>query len=437
MIATEKFRLIRAFSPPLSEIPRPADTISHKPNCIRRGNLSGFAIFFLTGNVSRETFCTEKFRKTLYKAKKSCYNKIVLVCVKATPHKARLTALHAICVQIFRHIAQKSLAIRQYACGISMQSAEKSDNAPYAQTLCGVASNILSIKFGVLGQLVFNTPQERRTRVSIVYAVANQKGGVGKSTTVVNLGAYLGSRGKRVLCVDIDPQGNTTTGLGIKKKQLPVSSYEVLVGKCSIQEAIVRTAFENVSLLPAKNTLAGAELELSAMDNRMNRLKMQILTCKLDYDYILIDCPPALGLLTVNGLVAADQLIIPMLAEFYALEGLSQLTNTIKVVRSNYNPNLDIGGILFVMFDQRLNVSRQVEEEVKKYFPNKVFQTKIPRNVRLSEAPSHGKPVMYYDRFSKGAEAYMLLGLELLGEKPPEKKRRLLSFGKKRESGDQ
>lgn len=187
--------------------------------------------------------------------------------------------------------------------------------------------------------------------------------------------------------MDIDPQGNTTTGLGIKKKQLPVSSYEVLVGKCSIQEAIVRTAFENVSLLPAKNTLAGAELELSAMDNRMNRLKMQILTCKLDYDYILIDCPPALGLLTVNGLVAADQLIIPMLAEFYALEGLSQLTNTIKVVRSNYNPNLDIGGILFVMFDQRLNVSRQVEEEVKKYFPNKVFQTKIPRNVRLFGSP--------------------------------------------------
>ncbi len=269
--------------------------------------------------------------------------------------------------------------------------------------------------------------------MGIVYAVANQKGGVGKSTTVVNLGAYLGSRGYRVLCVDIDPQGNTTTGFGVKKKHLTTSTYEVLTGKNTIQESIIRTQFENVSLLPAKNTLAGAELEISDMDNRMSRLKMQLLTCNLDYDYIFIDCPPALGLLTINGLVAANQLLIPMLAEFYALEGLSQLTNTIKVVRSNYNPSLDIRGILFVMFDPRLNVSKQVEDEVKKYFPGKVFQTKIPRNVRLSEAPSHGKPVMYYDKLSKGAEAYAQLGAELLGEKLPEKKKRLTIFGKKKE----
>lgn len=269
--------------------------------------------------------------------------------------------------------------------------------------------------------------------MSKVYAIANQKGGVGKTTTVVNLGAYLGSRGKQVLCVDIDPQGNTTTGLGIKKKHLTVSSYEVLTGKNAIAEGIIRTEFENVSILPARGALAGADLELSSMENRMNRLKMQLLTCKMDYDVILIDCPPALGLLTLNGLVAADELIIPMLAEFYALEGLSQLTNTIKVVRSNYNPSLDIRGILFVMFDQRLNVSRQVEAEVEKYFPGKVFRTKIPRNVRLSEAPSHGKPVLYYDRLSKGAEAYALLGMELLGETPPEKKRKRLVFGKKRE----
>lgn len=264
--------------------------------------------------------------------------------------------------------------------------------------------------------------------MSHVYAIANQKGGVGKTTTVVNLAAYFGSRGKKVLCIDIDPQGNTTTGFGIKKSTLSFSSYHVLNGSANITDAILETKFENVSLLPAKDDLAGIELELSRMDNRTNRLKLQLLTCKLEYDYVFIDCPPALGLLTLNGLSASDSIIIPMLAEFYALEGLSQLMNTIRAVRTNLNPSLEIEGILFVMFDQRLNVSRQVENEVQKYFPNKIFKTKIPRNVRLSEAPSYGMPVMYYDKYSKGAEAYADLGKELLGEQVSVKKERRLHF---------
>ncbi|MBQ9139909.1 MAG: ParA family protein [Ruminococcus sp.] len=268
-----------------------------------------------------------------------------------------------------------------------------------------------------------------------IIAVANQKGGVGKSTTVVNLAAYLGSRGKKVLCVDLDPQGNSTTGFGIKKRSVEVTSYNIIIGKNRVQDAVIVTDFENVSIIPATETLAGAELELINLENRVNRLKMQLLTVKNDYDFILIDCPPALGSLTINALVASDSIIVPMLAEFFALEGLSQLVNTIKIVKNNYNPSLDIEGILFTMFDGRLNVANDVVAEVEKYFPNKVFQTKIPRNVRISEAPSHGKPVMYYDKASKGTEAYILLGLELLGEplELPQKKRRgIFNFKKER-----
>lgn len=268
-----------------------------------------------------------------------------------------------------------------------------------------------------------------------IIAVANQKGGVGKSTTVVNLSAYLGLRGKKVLCVDSDPQGNTTTGFGIKKKSVSASTYDVITGKIRIQDAIIDTEFENVAILPATEDLAGCEIELANNENRLNRLKMQLLTCKDDYDYVFIDCPPALGTITLNGLVACNTIIIPMLAEFYALEGLSQLVNTFKIVKSNYNPALEIEGILFTMFDGRLNIANDVVEEVKKYFPEKVFETKIPRNVRISEAPSYGKPVLYYDRTSKGAESYELLGHELLGEPlelPKKKRRGIFTFNKKK-----
>ena len=259
-----------------------------------------------------------------------------------------------------------------------------------------------------------------------IIAVANQKGGVGKSTTVVNLSANLGSRDYKVLCIDSDPQGNTTTGFGVRKKSAKATTYDVITGKTRIQDAIIHTEFKNVSLVPATENLAGCEIELVNFENRVNRLRMQLLTCKLDYDYIFIDCPPALGTITINSLVACDSIIVPMLAEFYALEGLSQLVSTIKIVKTNYNPALDIEGILFTMFDGRLNVANEVVTEVEKYFPNKVFETKIPRNVRISEAPSHGKPVMYYDKSSKGSEAYELLGHELLGEalELPQKKRR-------------
>ena len=260
-----------------------------------------------------------------------------------------------------------------------------------------------------------------------VIAVANQKGGVGKSTTVINLAAFIGSRGRKVLCIDLDAQGNVTSGYGIRKKTVQYSSYDLLIGRAGIGEAVIATEFENVSIVPSTSALAGAEIEIADLDERLKRLKMQILMCRDSYDYIFIDCPPSLSLVTLNGLVAADSLIIPLQCEFFSLEGLSQLDQIIRHVRSNENPSLTIEGILFTMFDPRLNVTNQVVNEVKKVFPDQVFETTIPRNVRLSEAPSYGMPVMYYDKSSKGTEAYARLGCELLGEKYTEKPKKKLA----------
>ncbi|MEG0753319.1 MAG: AAA family ATPase [Angelakisella sp.] len=247
-----------------------------------------------------------------------------------------------------------------------------------------------------------------------IIAVANQKGGVGKTTTAVNLTAALGDKGKKVLMVDLDPQGNATSGFGINKKDVKVSAYDVLISGTSAADATTKTNFKNVSIIPSSITLAGAEIELVEMENRAMNLRASLLKEKDKYHYIIIDCPPSLGLITINALASADTILIPIQPEYYALEGLSQLMATVRTVKRLYNADLDIEGVLLTMYDSRLNLTMQVVDEVKKFFAGKIFSTIIPRNVRLSEAPSFGQPIIYYDKASRGTEAYMSLADEIL-----------------------
>ena len=249
--------------------------------------------------------------------------------------------------------------------------------------------------------------------VGKIIAITNQKGGVGKTTTSVNLGACLAYIGKRVLLVDIDPQGNATSGIGIEKADVEKCVYDILVDDADVLDVIKTTEVENLDVIPATIQLAGAEIELVPTISREVRLKRALESVKQNYDYMIIDCPPSLGLLTINALTASDSVLIPVQCEYYALEGLSQLLNTVRLVQKHLNTDLAIEGVLLTMLDARTNLGIQVIEEVKKYFRDKVYQTVIPRNVRLSEAPSHGKPIILYEPRSRGADVYLDLAKEV------------------------
>lgn len=260
----------------------------------------------------------------------------------------------------------------------------------------------------------------------MIVAIANQKGGVGKTTTAINLAVYLGKLGKRILLVDLDPQSNLTSGIGFVSNEdsinpiyegLSKSIYDVLDGKANVKEVFVVTKYENVHLIPASIDLAGAEIELVNTMSRETILKNALEEVKPEYDYIFIDCPPSLGLLTVNALVASSQVFIPVQCEYFALEGLGQLINTIKLIKKRLNSTLEIGGVIMTMYDIRTNLSKQVANELTKFFGGKVFKTIVPRNVRLSEAPSHGKAIIEYDPRSQGALAYESLAREIIAEK--------------------
>ena len=247
-----------------------------------------------------------------------------------------------------------------------------------------------------------------------IISIVNQKGGVGKTTTAVNLAAGVGMCGKKVLLVDADPQGNSTSGYGINKKDMTVTCYELLIGNAKIENAVRSTNFKNVDIVPSSMDLAAAEVDLIETEHREAQLKFALSTVREKYDYIFIDCPPSLGLITINALNASDTVLVPIQCEYFALEGLSQLMASVRQVKRLYNPTLEIEGIVLTMYDGRLNLTQQVVGEIKKYFANKLYKTAIPRAVRLSEAPSYGMPIQYYDKRSKGADAYNDLAKEFL-----------------------
>lgn len=250
-----------------------------------------------------------------------------------------------------------------------------------------------------------------------VIAIANQKGGVGKTTTSINLSAALADKGKKVLVIDADPQGNTTSGFGIEKNELENTIYELILSECSIKECIISNVIPGVSIIPSNVNLAAAEIELIGIDKKEFILKREVEWIKESYDYIMIDCPPSLNLLTLNAMTTADSVLVPIQCEYYALEGLSQLIHTINLVKERLNPDLDMEGVVFTMYDSRTNLSMQVVENVKSHLTQRVFETVIPRNIRLAEAPSYGMPINKYDAKSAGAEAYMLLAKEILNRK--------------------
>lgn len=247
-----------------------------------------------------------------------------------------------------------------------------------------------------------------------VVSFSNQKGGVGKTTSCVNIAAQIANKGKKVLMIDMDPQGNATSGLGLSKSKIKKTIYDVIIGKCPIEETVIKTRFKNLSVIPANIDLAGAELELYELEEDENFAKLAIDSIKEQYDYIFIDCPPSLGMLTVKALSASDGVVIPMQCEFYSLEGTSQLLNTIKKIRQLYNPSLQIVGILLTMYNGRLTLTGQVVQELKKYYADKLFKVPISRTVRISEAPGYGEPICYHDPYGKGSLEYAAVAKELM-----------------------